>query len=632
MQAKACHNIINIPPKLLPPVKLPSTAGQITLPSHVPRAITITTTSPTHEVYTPEIDDTITAFWDYQFLFVSQRSETNEPVALRVVEGCIPSDFPSGTYYLTGPGIFTDDHGSTVHPLDGHGYLRAFEIDSGTGQVKFMARYIETEAQAEERDPLTGKWKFTHRGPFSVLKGGKMVGNTKVMKNVANTSVLQWGGRLFCLWEGGDPYEIDSKTLSTVGKFELIKNSDQSLPVEDSKKFNGDFLDVAAQILKPILYGVFKMTPKRLLSHYKIDSHRNRLLIMSCNAEDMLLPRSNFTFYEFDSNFQLLQTQEFEIPDQLMIHDWAFTDTHYILFGNRIKLDIPGSMTAVCGLSPMISALSVNPSKSTSPIYLLPRFPNKQTNVERAWRKPIEAPSQMWVLHVGNAFEEIDDGTGNVNIKIQASGCSYQWFNFQKMFGYDWQSGKLDPSMMNVEEGEEKLLPHLVQVSIDLDTNGNCTKCSVTINSEFSGRKNTYVYAATSSGSRQALPHFPFDTIVKLNTADKSVQKWSAGRRRFIGEPVFIPRGTKEDDGYLLVVEYAVSTQRCYLVILDAQRIGEKNEVVARLEVPRHLNFPLGFHGFWAPNNSGLGNLQKIGSRFQDSWSMMEDKMVKLGQ
>lgn len=81
-----------------------------------------------------------------------------------------------------------------------------------------------------------------------------------------------------------------------------------------------------------------------------------------------------------------------------------------------------------------------------------------------------------------------------------------------------------------------------------------------------------------------------------------------------------------------LILQYAVSTQRCYLVILDAQRIGEKNEVVARLEVPRHLNFPLGFHGFWAPNNSGLGNLQKIGSRFQDSWSMMEDKMVKLGQ
>lgn len=260
MQAKACHNILNIPPKLLPPSKLPSTAAmasQSRWPSHVARAITITTTSPTHEVYTPEIDDTVTAFWDYQFLFVSQRSEATEPVSLRVVEGSIPSGFPSGTYYLTGPGLFADDHGSTVHPLDGHGYLRTFEIDGGTGQVKFMARYIETEAQAEERDPVTGKWRFTHRGPFSVLKGGKMVGNTKVMKNVANTSVLQWGGRLFCLWEGGDPYEIDSKTLNTLGKFELINNYDQSLlPVQD-KKFNGDFLDVAAQILKPILHGKY---------------------------------------------------------------------------------------------------------------------------------------------------------------------------------------------------------------------------------------------------------------------------------------------------------------------------------------------------------------------------------------
>lgn len=27
-----------------------------------------------------------------------------------------------------------------------------------------------------------------------------------------------------------------------------------------------------------------------------------------------------------------------------MIHDWAFTDSHYVLLGNRIKLDIPGKL------------------------------------------------------------------------------------------------------------------------------------------------------------------------------------------------------------------------------------------------------------------------------------------------
>lgn len=69
----------------------------------------------------------------------------------------------------------------------------------------------------------------------------------------------------------------------------------------------------------------------------------------------------------------------------------------------------------------------------------------------------------MWVLHVGNAFEE-KSADGGVDIHIQASSCSYQWFNFQKMFGYDWQSGKLDPSVMNLKQGQESLLPHLVKV------------------------------------------------------------------------------------------------------------------------------------------------------------------------
>ncbi|XP_021806689.1 carotenoid cleavage dioxygenase 7, chloroplastic-like, partial [Prunus avium] len=322
----------------LPPVRQ-SPSPVHTIP---PRAISISTPNETDRspitISTLDVvDDSVAAFWDYQFLFVSQRSEQTEPIALRVVDGSVPSDFPSGTYYLTGPGLFADDHGSTVHPLDGHGYLRAFKFDGSDEDVKFMAKYVKTEAQVEEHDPLTDTWRFTHRGPFSVLKGGQKVGNTKVMKNVANTSVLRWGQRLLCLWEGGDPYEIESKTLDTIGKVGLMDGCDSGV---ESRDHGGGVWDVAARLLKPILYGVFKMPPKRLLSHYKLDARRNRLLMVSCNAEDMLLPCSNFTFYEYDSNFKVLGKQEFNIPDHLMIHDWAFTDTHYILFANRIKLDV----------------------------------------------------------------------------------------------------------------------------------------------------------------------------------------------------------------------------------------------------------------------------------------------------
>ncbi|KAI9078457.1 hypothetical protein K1719_039553 [Acacia pycnantha] len=634
MQAKP---FITFPPSPPPPSQITSTKSPpvnqppLSPANTVPRAISISTPDTRVTVPIPmpvpvpptiELDDSIAAFWDYQFLFVSQRQETTQPVTLRVVDGAIPADFPSGTYYLTGPGLFSDDHGSTVHPLDGHGYLRAFSIDNVSKKVKYMAKYVKTEAQVEEHDPKTDTWRFTHRGPFSVLKGGRKVGNTKVMKNVANTCVLRWGDKLLCFWEGGEPYEIEFGTLDTVGRFDMMDMDGCDLNPAKSK-LDGDAWEFAAGLLKPILYGVFKMPPRRLLSHYKVDASRNRLLTVSCNAEDMLLPRSNFTFCEYDSKFKVVQKQEFKIPDHLMIHDWAFTDSHYIIFANRIKLDVLGSMGAVCGVSPMISALTVNPSQHTSPIYLLPRFPNSSSSSSssRDWTVPVQAPSQLWFLHVANAYEvNSNDSEGTFDLHIQASACSYQWFNFRSLFGYNWQRQKLDPSIMNVKEGENEL-PHLVQVSIKLDSDHKCEECSVkqvkqwkkasdfpVINPSFSGKKNRYVYAATTLGRRKALPHFPFDTVVKLDLSSGSVQTWSVGARRFVGEPIFVPTSHhshdgEEDDGYLLVVEYAVAMQRCYLVILNTKKIGASNAVVARIEIPRNLNFPLGFHGFWAPEN-----------------------------
>ncbi|VYS55566.1 unnamed protein product [Arabidopsis thaliana] len=612
-----------IPPKFLPPLKSPPIHHHQAPPPLAPPRAAISISIPdTGLGRTGTILDesTSSAFRDYQSLFVSQRSETIEPVVIKPIEGSIPVNFPSGTYYLAGPGLFTDDHGSTVHPLDGHGYLRAFHIDGNKRKATFTAKYVKTEAKKEEHDPVTDTWRFTHRGPFSVLKGGKRFGNTKVMKNVANTSVLKWAGRLLCLWEGGEPYEIESGSLDTVGRFNVENNGCESCDDDDSsdRDLSGhDIWDTAADLLKPILQGVFKMPPKRFLSHYKVDGRRKRLLTVTCNAEDMLLPRSNFTFCEYDSEFKLIQTKEFKIDDHMMIHDWAFTDTHYILFANRVKLNPIGSIAAMCGMSPMVSALSLNPSNESSPIYILPRFSDKYSRGGRDWRVPVEVSSQLWLIHSGNAYETREDN-GNLKIQIQASACSYRWFDFQKMFGYDWQSNKLDPSVMNLNRGDDKLLPHLVKVSMTLDSTGNCNSCDVeplngwnkpsdfpVINSSWSGKKNKYMYSAASSGTRSELPHFPFDMVVKFDLDSNLVRTWSTGARRFVGEPMFVPKnsveeGEEEDDGYIVVVEYAVSVERCYLVILDAKKIGESDAVVSRLEVPRNLTFPMGFHGLWA--------------------------------
>ena len=108
-----------------------------------------------------------------------------------------------------------------------------------------------------------------------------------------------------------------------------------------------------------------------------------------------------------------------------------------------------------------------------------------------------------------------------------------------------------------------------MQVSIDLDKRGTCRGCSVlrlsdqwtrpadfpAINPGFANRRNRFVYAGGASGSRRFLPYFPFDSVVKVDVADGSARSWSASGRKFVGEPVFVPTGLSEDDGYVLLVE-----------------------------------------------------------------------------
>lgn len=222
------------------------------------------------------------------------------------------------------------------------------------------------------------------------------------------------------------------------------------------------------------------------------------------------------------------------------------------------------------GHSPMASSLAVNSDQQTSPVYLLPRFGRTR---RRDWRKPIELPKKMWVTHVGNGFEEIDK-SGNVIMEFVISASSYDWFNLSKLFGYDWSSTKLDPSFYNGVEGEESKkissFPHLFMVSIKL-VEGISSLIHVsriwnrpadfpTINQIFSGRRNKYVYAGTTIGNprRPFLPHFPFDSVIKLDLSDRSMVSWSVGDDRgFVGEPVFIPRhkSIEEDDGYIVAIE-----------------------------------------------------------------------------
>lgn len=100
------------------------------------------------------------------------------------------------------------------------------------------------------------------------------------MKNVANTSVIEWAGKLMCLWEGGAPYEVHPTSLETAGVLalhkeqtveELLEYVSYKIQRGFQKQWDGSFIAqtfrkgvvaAAATLLRPVLMG----TVRRILS------------------------------------------------------------------------------------------------------------------------------------------------------------------------------------------------------------------------------------------------------------------------------------------------------------------------------------------------------------------------------
>ena len=66
--------------------------------------------------------------------------ELDEP--LRLVSGAIPKDL-RGTLYVNGPARVIDGRGRAAHPLDGHGFVRAFSFGD---KVTVRGRFVRTWA------------------------------------------------------------------------------------------------------------------------------------------------------------------------------------------------------------------------------------------------------------------------------------------------------------------------------------------------------------------------------------------------------------------------------------------------------------------------------------------------------
>lgn len=142
---------------------------------------------------------------------VGDEGMRRQPMTL--VAGRAPSDL-EGSFLLNGPAKHERGGFRNRHWFDGDGMIHRFRFTGG--EATHEGRFIETAKFLEEKEA----GRFLYPSFASVPPDPRPVTGPQDM-NVANISVIERGGAIWALWEGGAPTAIAPADLSTLGPVTL---------------------------------------------------------------------------------------------------------------------------------------------------------------------------------------------------------------------------------------------------------------------------------------------------------------------------------------------------------------------------------------------------------------------------
>ena len=142
----------------------------------------------------------------------SQLEETSYEIAADDIVGKIPVGLV-GTLFRNGPGRLFRGGQAYSHAFDGDGMVCRLTMRAD-GSAHFANAFVRTEGFVAEE----AAGKVLRRNTFGTQRRGGALANVGdvFQKNVANTNVIWWGGKLLALWEAGQPYRLDPATLATL--------------------------------------------------------------------------------------------------------------------------------------------------------------------------------------------------------------------------------------------------------------------------------------------------------------------------------------------------------------------------------------------------------------------------------
>ena len=458
----------------------------------------------------------------------------DEPLVL--LEGTLPPDLV-GTLLRNGNGRFEHYGVPYEHLFDGDGMVARFVFDGQS--VRYRNRYVRTrEFVAEEK-----AGRMLYRSFGTNLPGGLRANFGKLQfKNTANTSLVQHGGHLLALWEGGLPHALDPASLATLGRF-----------------------DYDGVLRNPFSWLDQRITPEMPFSaHPKVHPTTGVLH----NFGTVAGTTHRLVLYEVSPAGQARLAHVLPMPEATFAHDFVLTASgHQIFFLTPVAFDV---LRAFSGLTSPAASIKVNRTQATQVVVVDPTGTVHRLTTDFGF-----------VFHFVNGYQDtdgtlvadallMDDYPDTLSIKAYLQGQlpdDARQARFTR-FRLDLATGRVTRTPIADHEGE---LPE--------------------INPAYVGQP--YRYAWTI-GRPPSHPLPLLDHLLKLD-----VQTGAAcvayQPRTLCSEPVIIPRqpSEAEDDAYLTYLRYDAQADATDLLVADAATLAP----LARLRLPH--NIPLGFHGLW---------------------------------
>lgn len=462
---------------------------------------------------------------------------------LRQLSGALPGAL-RGVLYRNGPGRLSHHGYRYDHLFDGDGMVQRFLFRDG--EVRYTNRYVRTREFLEEEK--AGKPLYRSFG--TNLPGGFLRNAFRMhFKNTANTHVLLNNGRLFTLWEGGAPHELDPVTLETRG----------------FATFGG--------VLEPRYAGERAMGVGRpFAAHYRLERGTGDTVSfgLSPGLKQRLL------LHRLDKEGDLRPPVELVLPHLSFVHDFVLTEE-----GDRIFFLVPVSFGVAASFAGFSTPVGSIVSRKEPTTVLICRG---EEVAHRLHSDP------CYLFHFINGYREGESfvvdlcrmdafpSAGDVKALLHDRVPENPMFGFVTRY-------RIDPGGGNVRK--ERLFDHPMELPA--------------VNPDKQGRRYRYAWAIAGDPQRRTAEG-TIHGVAKFDL-EGGTAIYKSFYPNFPGEPLFVgdPEGSGEEDaGWIVMLLFNVREERTELLLLDAATLEEQWR--AALPVPIHI----GFHGVWSSDERYL--------------------------